>query len=467
MRASAEIPARTLTWYEQTVVARREPVPLTFDLDVDACVIGGGLAGLTVARELARRQWSVALLEARHIGWSASGRNCGFVLPGFPETMARISERVGRDHARALWMLAEAGRAYVRSTIAEAAMPGVDPVDGWLQVAKFADDAALASDAEWLRGEFGAEVEVWSAEQVRALLPSPLYRNALHFPTAFHIHPLNYALGLAAEAERAGVRIFEATPALGFDAAGIRKRIVTPAARVRAAKIVLAGSIHVGRLQRRLAATLLPVTTFVAVTAPLGARLREIVRYAGAVSDGDRADNHYRIVHGDRLLWSGGMRSWNADPRGFRRRLRADIARAYPQLGRVEIDHVWAGTLGRTLHRMPQIGELAPDLWVASGFGGHGLNTTAMAGLLIARAIAEEDESWRVFEPYELVWAGGLGGRAVAQAGYAATRLRERVQAFAMRWRHRQQGPKPTRIQHLPEKPLAHDQSIGSRPETV
>src|SRR2546427_9073182 len=97
------------SWYAATMVAAPERVPLTFDLDVDVCVIGGGLAGLTTAREVARRGWSVAVLEARRIAWNASGRNCGFVLPGFAEDLGRIIERVGLERAKALWALSEAG----------------------------------------------------------------------------------------------------------------------------------------------------------------------------------------------------------------------------------------------------------------------------------------------------------------------------------------------------------------------
>ena len=434
-----DVPAHDPTWYEATVAVDRHRRQLTFDLDLDVCVIGGGLAGLTVARELARRNWSVAVLEAREIAWNASGRNCGFVLPGFAAEMSEVVERVGLQHARAMWDLADAGRNYVRETVAETAMLGVEAVGGWLRVAKLGNDRDLATNAERLRAQFDAEVEIWSADRVRTSLASPLYLNAIHFPSAFHIHPLNYALGLAAAAERDGARIFEATPAIELDSAGVRKRVVTPAARVRAAKIVLAGNVYLGPLEPRLAGTLLPVTTFVAVTAPLGERLHEVVRYSGAVSDSEYPDNHYRIVGGDRLLWSGGLRTWIADPRRFARRLRADIARTFPQLGKIEIEHVWSGTLGRTVHQMPQIGELAPGVWLASGFGGHGLNTTAMAGMLIARAIAEGDTTWRLFQPYELVWTGGRLGRALIQVGYAGVRLRER--AKALQWRRRRSVP--------------------------
>ena len=113
------------------------------------------------------------------------------------------------------------------------------------------------------------------------------------------------------------------------------------------------------------------------------------------------------------------------------KRLQADIAEIYPQLGEVAVEHVWSGVLGNALHRMPQIGELSPGLWLASGFGGHGLNTTAMAGNILAQAIVEGDDTWRLFAPFELVWAGGRIGRAAMQVYYWWFDARERFEARA------------------------------------
>jgi hypothetical protein len=245
---------------------------------------------------------------------------------------------------------------------------------------------------------------------------------------AIAIHPLNYALALAAGAERDGARIFENTPALSIDPAGVRKRVTTPGARLRANHVVLCGNVQIGGLMPRLASTILPITTYVITTAPLGPRLAEVVGYRGAVSDTDHANNHYRIVGGDRLMLSGRSTAWVRDPRRYVRALTHDIKRTYPQLGDVTVDYAWSGTLGVTIHRMPQIGELGPGVWLASGFGGHGLNTTAMAGNLIARAIVHGDQTWRQFSPFELVWAGGVFGRAVAQARAWVKRLRDAIE---------------------------------------
>jgi gamma-glutamylputrescine oxidase len=432
----SERPAHAPSWYTETMETASERGPLTVDLDVEVCVVGAGLAGLTTARELARRGWSVAVLEARRIAWNASGRNTGFVLPGFAQDIDAVVRRVGLDHAKRLWDLSQFGVDYVRATIRETGMAGVELTEkGWLKVAKTDDAEEDLALVRLLGQDMGAAVEGWAIECVREVLKSNHYFHAIHFPTAFHMHPLNYALGLAAAAEEAGARLFEDTPVVAIDTDGVRKRIDTPLARVRAAHVVLAGNVHLGAVLPQVSGTLVPVWTYVATTERLGSRLERAVSYRGAVSDTDFADNHYRIVDGDRLMWSGGVTTWEADPRRFAHQLKADIENVYPQLAPVGFEHLWSGVLGNTLHRMPQIGELSSRVWLASGFGGHGLNTTAMAGNIIARAIDEGDDTWRLFLPFELVWAGGLMGRAVAKTYYSWFRARERSSARLARRR--------------------------------
>jgi glycine/D-amino acid oxidase-like deaminating enzyme len=411
------------SWYAATKVDAPLRPALTVDCDVDVCVVGGGLAGLTTAREVARRGWSVAVVEAGRIAAGASGRNSGFVLPGFAAAPDSIIGRVGFDHAKDLWTLSQSGLDYVRNAIVDDAMPGVDPQNGWLYVSK-TDNGDEFTHLAAILGEFGVEIEGWPLEQIRAVLHSERYFHAIHYPGALNIHPLNYALGLAVAAERAGARIFEHTPALAIDPAGVRKRIVTPNARLRATHVVLCGNTQITALTPAVGAALIPVTTYTITTAPLGTRLAEVIDYRGSVSDTDLADNHYRIVDGDRLMWSGRATTWARDPRRYVRALTADIRKTYPGLGKVAVDYAWSGTLGNPIHRMPQIGELDVGVWLASGFGGHGLNTTALAGNLVARAIIDGDQTWRQFTPFELVWAGGTLGRAVAQIYYWTQRLR-------------------------------------------
>ena len=416
------------SWYAATKVSAPLRPQLTTHLDVDVCVIGGGLAGLTTARELVKSGWSVALLEAGRLSAQASGRNTGFVLPGFAASAESLVKRLGFAAAADLWALSQAGVEYVRDTIRDDALPGVSPQNGWLQVSKIDNEDRLARLVDLL-GEFGAVVEPWETDRVRAVLRSERYFQAIHYPAAVNIHPLNYALGLAAAAERDGLRMYEHTAALAIDAAGVRKRVDTAHARVRANHVVVCGNLGIAGLMPTIAGTLIPLTTYVITTSPLGARIGDAVAYGGSVSDSELADNHYRRIDGDRLLWSGRMTTSERDPRRYLQALVADIAKTYPQLGNVASEYAWSGTLGHTVHGMPQIGQLSPGLWLASGFGGHGLNTSALAGLLVARAVVDGDQTWKQFSAFELVWAGGILGRATAQACYWAMRLREAAAA--------------------------------------
>ncbi len=322
--------------------------------------------------------------------------------------------------------------------------------------------------------DFETEVEGWQVDRVRDQLRTDRYFHGVYYPKAFQIDGRKYLHGLAALAQRAGARIFEDTPVVSIDSSGIRKRIVTPSARLRASHIVLAGNIHLGAPLRRLSETLLPIWRYAAVTAPLGERLAETITFQGSVIDSDGID-HFRIVEGDRLMWASPETTWAARPERFAGSIARRIRTIFPRLGSVEMAEVWGGAVGQTVHGMPQIGQLRRGLWVTSGFGRQGLNTSAMAGQLIARSILWGDDRWRLFSPFELVWAGGPTGRVAghvvglwgrgssAAAGALAryregARVRERIREARLVEANRQAGtrppqrrPPPGRL--LPERP--------------
>ncbi|WP_027579971.1 FAD-binding oxidoreductase [Bradyrhizobium sp. Ai1a-2] len=389
------------------------PSRLSADLDVDVCVVGAGLAGLTVAREAARLGASVAVLEGRQVGWNASGNQLGTVMPGFNLPVSDLIERVGLEDARELWALSKAGADYVRATATEDMIPGIALSEGALQVSTVDIGKTLISRLQTLAQDFETEVEGWQVDRVRSTIRTNRYFHGIYYPNAFQVDGRKYVHGLAALAQRAGARIFEDTPVVSIDFSGIRKRIVTPSARLRANHIVLAGNVHLGAPLQRLSDTLVPVWRYAAVSEPLGERLAEALTFHGSVMDSDGID-HFCIVDGDRLMWASPETTWNAKPQRFASAIQRRIATIFPQLGKVRIDDVFGGAVGVTVHGMPQIGELRKGLWVASGFGRQGMNTSAMAGVLIARSILWGDERWRLFSPFELVWAGGTTGRVAA-----------------------------------------------------
>src|SRR4030088_2297278 len=387
---------------------------LSFDLDVDICVVGAGLAGLTVALEAARLGASVAVLEGRHVGWNASGHQLGTVMPGYGLPIGDMIARIGFEDTRELWALSKEGAESIRANATEELIPGIALSEGALEVSNVEAGEELISRLQMLGEDFETEVEGWQVDRVRDQLKTDRYFHGVYYPRAFQIDGRKYTHGLAAVAGRAGARIFEDTPVVSIDPSGIRKRIVTPSARLRASHIVLTGNVHLGATLRRLSETLLPVWRYAAVTAPLGERLAEAITFRGSVSDTDGID-HFRIVDGDRLMWASPETTWAARPERFAPAIARRIRTIFPKLGPVAMSEVWGGATGQTVHGMPQIGQLRRGLWGDSGFGRQGLNTSAMAGQLIARSILWGDERWRLFSPFELVWAGGPTGRA---AGY-------------------------------------------------
>jgi glycine/D-amino acid oxidase-like deaminating enzyme len=390
-------------------------------------------------------------------------------MPGYGLAIKDLIARVGLEDARELWALSKDGAEYVRTHASEQLIPGMQVSEGALEVSNVDAGDRLISQLQLLNEDFETEVEGWQVDRVRDHLKTNRYFHGVYFPKAFQIDGAKYVYGLAALARRAGARIFEDTPVVGIDASGIRKRIVTPSARLRASHIVLAGNVHLGAASRRLWQTLLPVWRYAAITAPLGDRLAQAIAFQGSVSDSDGID-HFRIVNGDRLMWASPETTWNARSSRFASRIARRIRTIFPRLGTVEIEDVWGSAVGQTVHGMPQIGQLRKGLWVASGFGRQGLSSTATAGQLIARSILWGDERWRLFSPFELVWAGGTTGRIAGQLigmgwrGSSATagalaryrervREEERVRAARLAEANRQAGSRIARPRPLQARP--------------
>ncbi|MEO1192693.1 MAG: FAD-binding oxidoreductase [Pseudomonadota bacterium] len=405
------------TWYEDTAGAAQHYPTLQGDLEADVCVVGAGLAGLTTALELQRRGRSVVLLEAGQVADGASGRNGGFVTSGYALGSDAIAKRLGLAASQALHRLSVEGVDYVRAQIA-ALDPSIAMGEGVILALRYPDADGLKRDAEGQARDYGEELQVWTPEETRAQLKSARYHQALFDPAGLHIYPLRYARALAAEAARLGVEIREKSAALTLSIEGSHKRLRTQSGSLRAATVVLCTSSYGRGLWRPLDRAVLPVATYIAVTEPLGARVEEAIATEAAIADTRRAGDYYRRVAGDRILWGGRITTRRTTPSRLAARMLGDMTAVYPQLAGARMDYAWSGLMGYCLHKMPLIGEIAPGVWTATAFGGHGLNTTALAGCLLARAIAERDESWRRFSPYRASWGGGPFARIGVQASY-------------------------------------------------
>ena len=412
--------------------------PLAGAVEADACVVGGGLAGLSLALSLADRGVApVVVLEAGRVGAGASGRNGGMASAGFARDAGSLEAAVGTGRARDLFRLSrEAGLEPLRR---RALAAGVPLAPGVVVASWFDDPRGLAAEVARHNDAFGGRLEFWPRERLRGLYRSPRYHDGFLDPDGFHLDPLALCDGVARAAEARGVGIHEGTPALslarrGGAAGGFE--ITTPGGVVRARRVALCQGAYPPGILPALARATLAVATYVVVTEPLGGRAAEAIRAPHAVYDDRFATGYYRLLGDGRLLWGGRVALREEPAAAVVPLMRRDLALVYPQLAGARIDHAWSGRMGFARHRMPLVRELEPGLWVAGLLGGHGLNTATMAGELVARAIAEGDPAWRLLEPFGPAWAGGPLGRLAAGALFHGHAAKDALRAA---W-HRRRG---------------------------
>ncbi len=386
--------------------------------EVDVCVIGGGLAGLSTALELARRGRKVALLEQNRIGWGASGRNGGFVTSGFAVGLGHIERYVGRDEADALYRLSMEGVEIVRGNIAALGLPRADMVPGVLRVVRYPGAEGLKAHRDEMERRFGEKMQFLGRDEVQAMAASPRYHEGLYEDHSFHFHPLNYVRGIGAEIVRLGGEIFEATPARSVEQVGGKRIVAADGGRISAQHVVFCGGGYTDGIEKRLTRAFIPIVTYVLVTEKVGDLLERTIRTRAAIADDRRANDYYRVVDGDRILWGGRITTRTRDPHDLAAYLRREMVGTYPQLEKVKVELAWSGLMSYANHQMPQIGRLDEGLWHATAFGGHGMNTSSIAGRVMAEAITGESDRYRRFAPFGLPWAGGIFGSAAAQLTY-------------------------------------------------
>lgn len=406
------------TWYRRTLEGDHVYPALSGHQHAAVAVVGGGLAGLTCALELARQGQSVAVLEARRVGWGASGRNGGSVSPSWSANDSGILRRVGRDHFDALFRMSLEGVNMVRENAQTLAGDAARLVPGHLKVALHNNAEGFQRTRDEQERRYGRTLRYLDRNEVYELVRSPRYHQGLYADDGFHFHPLNYCIALARECARLGVSVYEHTPVQGMTSQSGSRILHTAQGRITADTVVVCTGGYTSQLIPALKRAYLPIATYIMLSEPLGPLLHDTIRTHAAVGDTRRAGNYYRIVDGDRLQWGGHITTRVTDPRNIRTILRRELEACYPQLKGLRIALSWSGLMSYARHMMPQVGQLAPGLWHCTAFGGHGVNTTAIGARSVAEAITGASDRYRRFAPFGLTWNGGATGRAAVQLTY-------------------------------------------------
>ena len=414
------------SYYAATAHKWRSAFRMGEDLSFDVAVIGGGFTGLSAALACAERGFSVILIEREHIGFGASGRNGGQLIPGLRWTASELETEFGRERADTLFDLCWRDNR-VKARIAR---HGIDCnlKAGHLEAAWTPKDFdAMRREAEYLAARIDYQSEVVGYGDMTAHVATPLYHGGIHDPQGGHFHPLNYAIGLAQAAEAAGVSILEGQRAHKITENPRGPGVITDRAHIGARYVIDATDSWIGHVEPDLGRYTVPIMNYNIATEPLK-NADALLPSDTAVADSRFVLNYFRLSADKRLIFGGGERYSQTPPRDIAAFVRPFMMQVFPQIADAKIDYGWGGAVAVTMNRLPHIGRRG-NVFFAHGFSGHGALVTTLAGELIAEAMAGTAERFDIFAnlPSRPFPGGPWLRRPLATLGLLWYALRDRL----------------------------------------
>jgi gamma-glutamylputrescine oxidase len=424
MRASSDL---ANSYYAATAQAWETQASLASAEDCDIVVIGGGFSGLSAALACAEKGLSVILLEANSIGFGASGRNGGQLIPGLRWSMREIDVEFGRARAQAIFDLAYSAVGRVKSRIAEHHIP-CDAKVGHLEAAyKAAHFDTMQRDAAYLAKHFSWEAEIVLPKDIGQHINGGGYHGGIYDAQGGHFHPLNYALGLAKAAQKAGVRIYENTAAQAPVDRGTHVEIRAGAGALTAKHVIMAADTWTGGIAPELSGYTVPIMNYNIATAPLP-DADQLLPSDAAIADSRFVLNYFRLSADKRLIFGGGEKYVQQPPKDIAAFVRKHMVQVFPSLAQIPIDYAWGGAVGVTMNRLPHMGRTG-NVFYAHGFSGHGALVTTLAGELIAEAVVGTMSRFDLFAnlPHSRFPGGKWLSRPLATLGLLYYAMRDRL----------------------------------------
>ncbi|OYY66559.1 MAG: FAD-dependent oxidoreductase [Burkholderiales bacterium 28-67-8] len=399
----------------------------------DVAIVGGGLAGLSAAIELADRGFAVTVLEAHEVGWGGSGRNGGQVIHGLGCDPQEVERQLGLERARIVWAASLEGMDIIHQRCERFAIDA-EWRSGYLMAAVNARRGrALESLADRLASRYDYPLTRIDPREIAQWIASPRFHSALHDARSGHLNPLKYTRGLARGAASLGVRIHEGTRVSAL-VPGERTQLVTPRGVLSARWVVLAGNVYLQGVAPQVERRVMPVETFIASTGPLAEPLAaSLIPSGSAVSDNNFVLDYFRVSADRRMLFGGCESHRLSRPANLAETMRRRMVAVFPQLAAQRVEHVWGGAVDVTLNRAPDFGRVpcdgsrAANVYCLQGFSGHGLALTGIAGRLVAEALTGHASRFDVFARLRhLAFPGGRRlGATMVGLGLAWYRLRD------------------------------------------
>lgn len=376
------------SYWEATAGPIKEDRQLVGDARFDVAIIGAGYTGLSAALKLAASGVSVCILDARRVGWGASGRNGGFCcFGGTKRNYPDLVRQYGLDETRRFVAFQCEAMDLVGDRLASWDVDAVRHSRGEVYLAHRPKDfEGFAPEAEYLNSNFGLGARVLSREEAAGRgLSGPEFHGAMHVPQGFALHPLRYVLALADKVRGLGARIFAHSEVTSMKREGSDWRLVTRLGSVRAPRVLLAGNAYSREgAPAWLSGRLLPVMSSILVTRPLSDdELSEQGWTSGLMAADTRTLLHYFRLMPDRRFLFGTRGGIFETPDALKRmqmRGRADFERMFPAWANVETEYAWHGHVALNRNRTAFTGPVPGMDGVFASLAYHG-SGVAMASL--------------------------------------------------------------------------------------
>ena len=377
-------------------------------IEADVVVIGGGLTGCSTALHLASSGVDVAVVEARHFGWGASGRSGGQIINGFAADQAVLEKQLGMDMAKQLWWHSVQAVEYTRRLI-ETHNIDCDLSMGYLHVGvRQRHSTALQQWAERLTDIYNySHMEYCDKNRLATLLDSDLYQGGVFDSASGHLHPLNYCLGLAKASAAAGARLWQNSTVVKVASTAAGKVVYVGnnhdrnhiEGKITCQQVVYACNAYVDKLAPEIGNKIMPVGTYIVATEPLQEEIaNRLIANRAAVADSNFVLDYYRLSADNRMLFGGRVSYSTLEPRKLTRSLQRRMIRVFPQLQGIKIEFSWGGHVAITRNRTPHIGQMDDGCWFAQGYSGHGMALSGYMGKLLAQAILGNRTDLACFE---------------------------------------------------------------------
>jgi len=400
------------------------------NFEVDVCVIGGGLTGISSALNLANKGYSVILLEARKIGWGASGRNGGQLGIGMRKNQFFLEKKLGINHAKQLWKLGleavEEAKDCIKKYKIDCALKKGVLTAGYYKKNK----KELLEEMDYIQKNYDFDkYEFLNSKKIKEEINSKKYYSGLLNKGSYHLNPLKFLLGLTNQLINLNVNIIENTPVTSIAETTDGVKIITKKNIVKAKYVVVGCNGYLDKLLGKIRNKFMPINNYMIATEPLGEdKARRLIKNNYAVCDTRFIIDYYRFSEDWRMIFGGGETYTSSFKHNSKNFVKERMYKVFPELKKFNIEYSWGGTLAITVNRLPNFGTMMNGKVIyAHGYSGHGLALSTLAGKIIAEKISGFPDRFNFFESIKHISipGGDFFRRPIYSAAIAYYKMRD------------------------------------------